>query len=58
MDAHNWCKTSDERIEALVADIAKQGPMLDAIAKTIKQLQAKNAFQLALLHQEQNKENK
>ena len=57
MDLNNWCKSSAERIEALAADIAKQGPMLEAMAKTIKQLQAKNTFQLALLHQDQkNKE--
>lgn len=53
MDIHNWCKTPEDRISSLSADIAKQGNMIDSMIKTLEQLRAKNTFQLALLHQEQ-----
>jgi hypothetical protein len=46
-----WLKTKEEKLRSLIADEAKQLPMLDAMQSTIKQLKAKQAFRLALLNQ-------
>lgn len=46
-----WIKTPQEKIDSLLADEAKVGPMLNHMQQTIKQLQAKHSFQLALLNQ-------
>ena len=46
-----WLKTTEEKLRSLIADEAKQMPMLDAMQATIKQLKAKQAFRLALLNQ-------
>jgi hypothetical protein len=46
-----WLKTNEEKLRSLIADEAKQMPMLDNMMATIKQLKAKQAFRLALLNQ-------
>lgn len=46
-----WLKTTEEKLESLLADEAKQAPMLDGMLQTVKQLKAKQAFRLALLNQ-------
>lgn len=46
-----WLKTNEEKLQSLIGDVAKSGPMLDNILSTLRQLKAKNTFQLALLHQ-------
>ena len=46
-----WLKTDEEKLRSLIADEAKQMPMLDNMMATIKQLKAKQAFRLALLNQ-------
>lgn len=55
-----WLKTNKEKLQSLIADEAKTGPMLDNIMQTLRQLKAKSTFRLALLNQllenEKNKE--
>lgn len=51
MDNEVWLHTDEEKIRSLIADEAKQMPMLDNIQATIKQLKAKQTFRLALLNQ-------
>jgi hypothetical protein len=46
-----WLKTTEEKLRSLIADEAKQMPMLDNMQATIKQLKAKQQFRLALLNQ-------
>lgn len=46
-----WLKTNKEKLQSLIADEAKTGPMLDNMMQTLRQLKAKNTFRLALLHQ-------
>lgn len=46
-----WLKTNEEKLRSLLADEAKQMPMLDNMQATIRQLKAKQAFRLALLNQ-------
>lgn len=46
-----WLKTSEEKLKSLLADEAKQAPMLDNMLSTVKQLKAKQAFRIALLNQ-------
>lgn len=46
-----WLKTDEEKLRSLLADEAKVAPMLMSILNTIKQMQAKNTFRLALLNQ-------
>lgn len=46
-----WIKTNEQRIDALLADEAKQAPMLEEMLNTVKQLKAKNSFRIALLNQ-------
>lgn len=46
-----WLKTNEEKLKSLLADEAKQAPMLDGMLSTVKQLKAKQAFRLALLNQ-------
>jgi hypothetical protein len=50
-DDNVWLKTNEEKLRSLIADEAKQMPMLDNMMATIKQLKAKQAFRLALLNQ-------
>lgn len=46
-----WIKTTEERLQALVADEAKGARMLQDVESTVKQLKAKSSFRLALLNQ-------
>jgi hypothetical protein len=46
-----WIKTKEQKIAALLSDEAKMMPMLKDLADTVRQLQAKNKFRLALLNQ-------
>jgi hypothetical protein len=46
-----WLKTDEEKLRSLLADEAKMAPMLMAMLNTIKQMQAKQAFRLALINQ-------
>lgn len=48
---NSWLKTDEEKLRSLISDEAKQKNMLENIASTIKQMQAKSAFRLALLNQ-------
>ena len=46
-----WLKTTEQKLHALLSDEAKMTPMLKELADTVRQLQAKNKFRLALLNQ-------
>ena len=46
-----WLKTREEKLRSLIADEAKLIPILANMSSTIKQMQAKNTFRLALLNQ-------
>jgi len=46
-----WLKTDEEKLRSLLADEAKMAPMLMSILNTIKQMQAKNTFRIALINQ-------
>lgn len=46
-----YIKTEKEKIYSLIADEAKNASMLESMASTLKQMQAKNSFRLALLNQ-------
>lgn len=46
-----WLKTNEQKLQALLSDEAKSGNMLKELADTVRQLQAKNKFRLALLNQ-------
>lgn len=48
---NTWIKTNEEKLQSLIADEAKQANMLISMQQTIKQMQAKSAFRLALLNQ-------
>lgn len=50
-DNNVWLKTREQKLQSLIADEAKLIPILLNMASTIKQMQAKNAFRLALLNQ-------
>lgn len=50
-DNQIWLKTDEEKLRSLIADEAKNLPMLTNMQETIKQLKAKQAFRLALLNQ-------
>jgi len=43
--------TDEEKLKSLIADEAKNSNMLADMSKTIKQMQAKSSFRLALLNQ-------
>ena len=46
-----WLKTTEEKLRSLIADEAKNLPILNNIEATIRQMKAKQAFRLALLNQ-------
>ena len=46
-----WLHSTVDKLRSLLADEAKQQPMLDNMQATIKQLKAKQAFRIALLNQ-------
>jgi hypothetical protein len=47
----SWIKTPEEKLKSLLADEAKLSPMLVNMAETVRQMQAKNQFRLALINQ-------
>jgi hypothetical protein len=53
-----WIKTTEQRLEALLADEAKQAPMLQDVLNTVKQLKAKNSFRIAIINQLIEEKNK
>jgi hypothetical protein len=46
-----WLKTREQKLQSLIADEAKQLPLLENLMATIKQMKAKSTFRLALLNQ-------
>jgi hypothetical protein len=48
---NNWINTPEEKLRSLIADEAKNTAMMFNIASTVKQMQAKSTFRLALLNQ-------
>lgn len=50
-DKNKWLYTTEEKLQSLISDEAKVQPMLENLSMTIKQLQAKQSFRLALLNQ-------
>lgn len=44
-------KTVEEKLQSLIADEAKQVNMMIGMQSTLKQMQAKSTFRLALLNQ-------
>ena len=44
-------KTTEEKLQSLIADEAKQVNMLIGMQNTLKQMQAKSTFRIALLNQ-------
>ena len=46
-----WLHSDEDKLRSLLADEAKQLPMLDAMQATLRQLKAKQAFRIALLNQ-------
>jgi|TARA_R110000868_G_scaffold301293_2_gene561739 hypothetical protein len=46
-----WIKTTEQKLQALLADEAKSQPMLTDIMETVRQLKAKSSFRIALIHQ-------
>jgi hypothetical protein len=62
-NAQVWIKTNEEKLLALLADEAKQAPILQELLNTIQQLKAKNTFRIAIINQliedeQMKKENK
>ena len=47
----SYLKTDEEKLRSLLIDAAKAIPMLDNMQATIRQMKAKQAFQIALLNQ-------
>ena len=46
-----WLKTDEEKLRSLIADEAKNSDMMMAMLSTLRQMQAKSKFRLALLNQ-------
>lgn len=46
-----WLKTNEEKLRSLIADEAKNSNMMLAMLNTLRQMQAKSSFRLALLNQ-------
>ena len=46
-----WIKTNEEKLRSLIADEAKQIPILNNLEASIRQLKSKQTFRLALLNQ-------
>jgi hypothetical protein len=53
-----WIKTTEEKLQALLADEARQAPMLQEVLNTVKQLKAKNNFRIAIINQLIEEKNK
>ena len=50
-DKNVWLRTNEEKLQSLLADEAKNIPILNGIEQTIKQLKAKQQFRIALINQ-------
>ena len=50
-DENVWLKTDEEKLRSLIADEAKNADMMMAMLNTLRQMQAKSRFRLALLNQ-------
>ena len=50
-DDHVWLKTDEQKLRSLIADEAKNADMIMAMLNTLRQMQAKSKFRLALLNQ-------
>ena len=48
---YQFLKTDEEKLRSLISDEAKNFNMLAAMSSTIKQMQAKSSFRIALLNQ-------
>jgi hypothetical protein len=46
-----WLKTDEEKLRSLIADEAKNADMMMVMLSTLRQMQAKSKFRLALLNQ-------
>jgi hypothetical protein len=46
-----WLKTDEEKLRSLIADEAKNSSMMIAMLNTLRQMQAKSSFRIALLNQ-------
>ena len=46
-----WIKSTDQKLNALLADEAKGAAILNDVSVTIKQLKAKSSFRIALINQ-------
>jgi hypothetical protein len=49
--SNSTLKTVEEKLQSLIADEAKQVNMMIGMQSTLKQMQAKSTFRLALLNQ-------
>ena len=50
-DPHKYLITDEEKLRSLLADEAKMTPMILSMINTLKQMQAKSSFRLALINQ-------
>jgi len=46
-----WLKTDEEKLRSLLADEAKNSNMMMVMLNTLRQMQAKSTFRIALLNQ-------
>ena len=46
-----WIKSTDQKLNALLADEAKGAAILNDVSNTLKQLKAKSSFRIALINQ-------
>lgn len=46
-----WLKSTEQKLDALIADEAKGAAMINDVANTLKQLKAKSSFRIALINQ-------
>jgi hypothetical protein len=46
-----WLKTDEEKLRSLLADEAKNSNMMMAMLNTLRQMQSKSSFRIALLNQ-------
>lgn len=53
-----WLHTTQEKLDSLLADEAKEQQMLLNIEAVVKQLKAKNQFRIALVNQLREEYNK
>lgn len=51
MNQEVWLKTNEEKLRSLIADEAKNANMMMVMLNTLRQMQAKSTFRLALLNQ-------